>query len=155
MSDAIVLTSQQPGDPRRGRRSSAPSAEACADGSIDPVQSVVPTGFAFAGTVAFDGRARIDGRLIGCAEGRGRLEIGAGAEVQGDVRADELIVAGHVEGDLVAGVRIELLAQARVRGAVRTSKLVVREGATIDGPCSVESSASQRDSGTATDRCAG
>jgi len=137
VSDAIVLTSQQPGDPRRSRRSSAPRGDGRSDDGVDSIESLVPEGFRFEGTVAFDGRVRVDGSLTGRVEGRGRLEIGPTGEVKGDLDADELVVAGRVEGDLDASLRIELRAGAQVRGALRTPSLTMDEGALLDGPCGV------------------
>lgn len=146
MSDAIVLTSQQPGDPKRAARSSAPSPEADPASALGPAESLVPQGFRFDGTVAFQGRARIDGTLAGPVEGHGRLEIGESASVRGDVRADEVIVAGLIEGDLVAAERLELRPGARVQGAVRTPSLQMHEGAILDGPCTVASGGVDPDS---------
>lgn len=159
MSDAIVLTSKQPGEPRHAPRSSAPRAGGAGRDAAGPIETLVPAGFAFEGTVAFDGRARIDGRVIGRVDGRGRLEVGATGELHGDVRADEIVLAGAVEGDLEATGRLEMREGARVRGAVRTRALRMNEGALLDGPCAVagppDAGAEDPDSGTATDGCAG
>ena len=155
MSDAIVHTAQQPGDPQRAPRSSAPPSAAATRAAGGPTECLVPAGFAFEGTVAFDGRARIDGLVTGPVEGRGRLEIGETGALAGDVRADEVVVAGAVEGDVVGADRVEIQAGARVRGAVRAPRLRMYEGAIIDGPCRVEPGPSGPDSGMATDGCAG
>lgn len=138
MSDAIVLTSQQPGDGRRTTRSSAPqpSGEDAARGEAP--ESLVPSGFEFEGIVAFDGTVRIDGTLRGDVDGRGRLEIGPGGRVEGDARADELVVAGAIEGDLHGRDRIELREGAQVRGDLRTPRLRMHGGAVLDGRCSID-----------------
>lgn len=155
MSDAIVLTSQQPGGPDRARRSSAPQPESTTGLAGGPAESLVPAGFTFDGVVAFDGRARIDGELRGRVEGRGRLEVGPEGRLVGDVLADELVVSGSVEGELTVSARTELQAGARVRGALRTPALQMHEGAVLDGPCSIDPTAGQKDSVVATNRCAG
>ncbi len=81
--------------------------------------------------------------------------MGETGSLTGDVRADEVVVAGAVEGELAGASRIEIRPGGRVRGAVRTPRLQMHEGALLDGPCVVESAADGPDSGTATDGCAG
>ena len=140
MSDAIVITSQQPDDGRRGQRSSAPQPDAAERARAEAPESLVPRGFAFEGIVAFDGYVRIDGTLKGDVDGRGRLEIGPEGRVEGDARADELVIAGSVEGEVCARERIELCDGARIRGNLQTPSLTMQEGAVLDGRCSIERS---------------
>jgi len=155
-SDAIVLTSHQPGHPERSARSSAPQPAASARSHRDaPAETLVPAGFRFEGVVAFDGAARIEGELSGRVEGRGRLEIGVGGRVEGGVQADEVISSGVVEGDVEAAVRAELREGACLNGAIRTPALVMHEGAVLNGPCRIEPAAESADSPAATNRCAG
>ncbi len=146
MSDAIVLTNQQPGDPRRAPRSSAPQAEGARRSADVGGESLVPAGFRFEGTVAFHGAARLDGEVTGRVEGRGLLEVGPGARLAGDVKTDELVVAGAIEGDLEIGTRLELLDGARITGAVRTPALQMHEGAVLDGPCHIATEPREADS---------
>jgi len=146
VSDAIVLTSQQPGDPQRAPRSSAPQPDSARRGASEPGESLVPSGFRFEGTVAFHGRAHLDGHVTGRVEGRGRLEVGPSGHLEGDVRADELVVAGTIEGDLEVAHRLELQEGARVCGAIRTASLEMHEGAILDGPCAVVAAVADADS---------
>jgi cytoskeletal protein CcmA (bactofilin family) len=155
MSDAIILTSQQPGDPQRSPRSSAPPASGGGEAGAGATPSLVPAGFVFEGTVAFHGRARIDGKISGPVEGIGRLEVGPAGDIVGDVRADEVVVAGAVAGDLEARERVEIQPGGRVRGSIRTAALQMHDGALVDGRCAIDRAVDGADSGTATDGCAG
>ena len=139
MTDAIVLTSQQPGDGRRSQRSSAPQPSQIDRARAEAPESLVPHGFSFEGIVAFDGYVRIDGTLKGDVDGRGRLEIGPGGRVEGDARADDMVVAGAIQGEVHGRERIELCDGARVRGDLRTPSLQMRDGAVLDGRCRIES----------------
>jgi cytoskeletal protein CcmA (bactofilin family) len=139
VSDAIVLTQQQPGESQRGQRSSAPRPAGDERGRYDAPESLVPSGFAFEGIVAFDGHVRIDGTVRGDVDGRGLLEVGPGGCIEGEARADELVVAGTIEGGVRGRDRVELRDGARVRGDVVTPSIAVREGAVLDGRCSIES----------------
>ncbi len=90
---------------------------------------------AFSGVLAFDGAARVDGRLEGRVVARGRLEVGPSAEIRGDVHVDVLVLAGRVEGDVVARERAELAPSARLVGSLRAERLVLADGARLEGRC--------------------
>ncbi|HEM45517.1 MAG TPA: polymer-forming cytoskeletal protein [Alphaproteobacteria bacterium] len=100
---------------------------------------VVPAGGRFEGVVAFRGRARIDGEVVGPVEGTGQLELGEGARVEGRVDVDELVSRGLVEGDVSARHRACLEAGATLRGTLTSPRLAVANGAVIQGRCSTGS----------------
>jgi cytoskeletal protein CcmA (bactofilin family) len=53
--------------------------------------------------------------------------------VRGDVTAAAVVVAGRVEGQIVARQRAELLASAAVNGSVHAPKVIIAEGAQLHG----------------------
>ena len=97
------------------------------------VVPVVPSGAAFEGTLAYRGAVRIDGRLHGQVIATGTLEIGEQGEVRARVEVDELVVAGHLEGDAVANRRIELRPSARVEGNLRAPTVILADGCRLQG----------------------
>jgi len=100
------------------------------EGGVVPV---VPAGAAFEGTLAYRGAVRIDGRLHGEVIATGALEIGEHGEVRARVEVDELVVAGHLQGDAVAKRRIELRASARVEGNLRAPIVILADGCRLQG----------------------
>ena len=92
-------------------------------------------GARFEGTLAFRGEARVEGELEGAVLGRGTLHVAPGAVVRAQIDAEELVVAGTVEGDVVAPRRVVLLAGARLVGNVRTSRLSLADGSVLEGRC--------------------
>jgi cytoskeletal protein CcmA (bactofilin family) len=127
--DAAVQTS-------RGPALHSPSARCAAaeDGGLAaPV--LLAEGTEFAGLLALDGPARIDGRLRGEVIGSGPLFIGPRASVEARVETDELVVAGVLAGDVRASRRIALAGTARVRGELSTPSLSLAEGALLEGRC--------------------
>ena len=58
--------------------------------------------------------------------------------VKGDIKAEEILVAGTVYGNLTAGQRIELTESGRVLGDMITKTLVIDEGASFKGNCTME-----------------
>jgi len=66
---------------------------------------------------------------------RGVLHVAPGAVVRARVEAEELVLAGTLEGDVVAARRVALLAGARLVGDVRTGTLVLADGSVLEGRC--------------------
>jgi len=107
-------------------------------------EPVVGPGARFEGTLAFSGEARVEGEVSGLVLARGTLHVAPGAVVRARVRADELVVGGTVEGDVLAPRRVALLAGARLVGDVRTARLALADGGTLEGRCEMLSGLSER-----------
>jgi cytoskeletal protein CcmA (bactofilin family) len=107
--------------------------------SHDAVGAAAPVllaeGTEFAGLLALDGPARIDGQLRGEVIGSGPLFIGPRGSVEARVETDELVVAGVLAGEVRASRRIALAGTARVRGELSTPSLSLAEGALLEGRC--------------------
>jgi cytoskeletal protein CcmA (bactofilin family) len=101
----------------------------------DPVPVVVGASARFEGLLAFRGRVRVDGEIVGEIICRGVLELGETARVDGIIEADELIVAGFVGGEATARRRIELGPTARVKGILRAPRVALADGCVVDGRC--------------------
>jgi cytoskeletal protein CcmA (bactofilin family) len=59
----------------------------------------------------------------------------------GTLRADNVIVAGRVEGDVLAREKVEVGQSARITGSISGASIAVAEGAIIEGELSVTSGA--------------
>lgn len=95
--------------------------------------SVLARGLRVVGTIESDGTVKIEGRLDGDIHVGRQLLIATGAVVIGTVCADEVVVAGRVEGDIVAAVRIELQPGCDVRGDLVAPLVAVQEGGVVNG----------------------
>jgi cytoskeletal protein CcmA (bactofilin family) len=60
-------------------------------------------------------------------------------EVEGDIEALSVYVAGRVHGQIRAGERAELAATAVVEGGVESPKIVIAEGAQLTGSVGMKS----------------
>lgn len=80
---------------------------------------------------------RIDGKVVGNIEAPRDLAIsvviGPNGEVQGDVLAGRIIVAGKVAGNIHAFERVELMASALVQGDIKYASMAVEHGARLLG----------------------
>jgi len=89
------------------------------------------------GDMTFEGTARILGTFEGSIAAKGELQIAESAKCRAAVEASKVLVDGSVEGNLTGRDRVELTAKARVKGDLVTTRLVVAEGASFVGHCTV------------------
>ena len=79
----------------------------------------------------------MDGSVIGNVgadpEAASILVISESAVITGEVRADHIIINGHVNGPVHAAALLELQPKARIQGDVHYAALEMHQGALIDG----------------------
>jgi cytoskeletal protein CcmA (bactofilin family) len=59
--------------------------------------------------------------------------LGAGASINGDVNARELVVGGKIVGNIVAEARVEVEATAEVDGDIEADAILIHEGGAVRG----------------------
>lgn len=111
-----------------------------------PPPPVLAEGCAFEGLVVLEDPARIDGRVRGRILSADLLWIGETARVEASVEADEVVVAGHLEGEVRARRRVELRPTARVFASLEAPALRVAEGSHLEGRCRSGSAAGSPES---------
>jgi cytoskeletal protein CcmA (bactofilin family) len=103
---------------------------------IGELQALLGEGAEFEGTLVFDGRVRIDGKLEGEVKSDGVLILGRAALLRGKVEVGTLIVRGGVVwGDVHAKRLVELYAPGQVHGTIVAPQMYLEKGATLDGRC--------------------
>jgi cytoskeletal protein CcmA (bactofilin family) len=114
-----------------------------AGSGLDPVDRLGPFSHELARDVVITGKLHfpssvvIDGQLSGEVRADDLLVIGPDALVRAEVRARRLVLFGRLEGSVQESERIELRRGAVLVGGVATRTLIVEDGATLDGRCSV------------------
>jgi cytoskeletal protein CcmA (bactofilin family) len=73
------------------------------------------------------------------------LVIGESAVVTAQIKANAIIVAGKVSGDITATQRLEIRPSARVIGNLTSPVLIVHEGAMFEGHCSMQPEGARED----------
>jgi cytoskeletal protein CcmA (bactofilin family) len=90
----------------------------------------------------------VDGRMEGTITlVEGRLTIGATANVAADLTAKDVLILGHVQGNIVAGGRVELRAGCAVEGDIRALRLSVEDNAVFRGKVDLTQSAGKAPEG--------
>lgn len=89
----------------------------------------------FTGTIEVKGGLRIDGVVKGKIISSDEVTIGQSGQVEAQIDARSVTVAGRLVGNITAGEKIELQANSDVEGDLRSKTLVIEQGAIFCGGC--------------------
>jgi cytoskeletal protein CcmA (bactofilin family) len=87
------------------------------------------------GILRFKESVTISGKFEGQIDSDGYLYIEDGAVVEADVKAQSIIVAGVVRGNIIASEQLEMLPSGKIYGNVKTAKLRIADGVVFEGKC--------------------
>ncbi len=121
---------------------SAPPAPAAASADSGNGVSSISAGMTVIGKIAGSGAVKILGRVEGELHASTVL-IADGAEVEGDVVAEELTVGGHVKGTIRAN-RVRLNSTASVEGDIFHRSLAIEENARFEGTSRRDDNAAEK-----------
>jgi cytoskeletal protein CcmA (bactofilin family) len=91
------------------------------------------------GTITGQGAYVFCGAVEGDCDIAGPLTLAEGGRWKGTMKAVDIVVAGTVEGDVVAKQRVEIAGTARITGSLAGNSIAVAEGAIIEGEIKVTS----------------
>ena len=89
----------------------------------------------FDGVLKFDTSIKIDGRFKGRIISKGFLIIGEKAKVRANIKAESIVIAGEVKGNVEAADRLEMLPSGKLYGNIKTKKLKMADGVVFEGSC--------------------
>jgi len=88
----------------------------------------------FKGALAFSGELQLHGRLEGTIESEGgALTIGEEALIKAEIRVNDVLIYGKVQGNIHATGRIELRGKAEVYGDLHTNRVAMDDGVVFVG----------------------
>ncbi len=86
------------------------------------------------GTVSGKEDLLVDGRLEGDVDlPENRLTVGPGGQIEGKIRAREIVIYGVVQGNMEASERVEIRKNAKVIGDLKTCRPVIEDEAYFKG----------------------
>ena len=104
-----------------------------ADTGLPHQESLIAADITIDGKIEGGGSVRIAGKFNGDVNVQGDLTIEAGAKLTGGVRADNITIAGELEGNVVEASRVDLLQTAVMIGDLKAGSLTVTAGARMRG----------------------
>ncbi len=96
-------------------------------------ESLIAPGMTIEGKIGGTGHVRIVGRFKGEVSVKGDLTIERGAHISGEIRAENIVVRGEVEGKIHATTRVELSESGELTGDLKASSLTVAAGSRMRG----------------------
>ena len=88
-------------------------------------------------SLAIDGTARIDGKIVGNVAVK-HLIVGPGGVVQGDISGETAKIEGTVEDSLTLTGKLTVCSSGRIRGKIQYGSLETMEGAKLVGEISTD-----------------
>jgi cytoskeletal protein CcmA (bactofilin family) len=95
--------------------------------------SVISASSVVRGNLSGNTSLRVDGRVRGDISVSGDIQLGAGAQVAGNLSGAAISIAGTVEGDVSASVVLLLEKGAKVAGNLSAPRIGIAEGALVRG----------------------
>ncbi len=95
--------------------------------------TLISEGCKISGLITGDGDFQISGEIDGDCDLEGTVTLAKNGVWTGTIKAGNVIVAGHVEGNIVANGSVEITATAKISGTVSGEAIAVAEGAVVEG----------------------
>jgi cytoskeletal protein CcmA (bactofilin family) len=111
--------------------------------------TIVGAGARLEGNVVSAGSLRIDGQVKGQINADGDVSLSPQSQVEADIRAENVSVAGRFKGNIIVKGKAQLARGGRIDGNITSKTLVVEEGGIFHGQSIMDGSASSSASGQA------
>lgn len=96
-------------------------------------ESLIGPDLTIEGKIEGAGHIRIAGRFKGDVSVEGNLTIEQGAKLTGGVKANSVVIAGELDGNIIDAARVELLATGVLNGDLKAGSLTVAAGSRMRG----------------------
>jgi len=95
--------------------------------------SIIGINNSFSGEFISNGLLRIDGDFKGTIKGYGKVLVGEGGRIQGDIYAKSIRIGGKIKGNVYALERVDILATGKLIGDLYTKAFCAEEGMFLKG----------------------
>jgi cytoskeletal protein CcmA (bactofilin family) len=96
-------------------------------------ESLIAADISIEGKIEGAGHVRLAGRFKGDVHIQGDMTVEAGAKLTGSIRANSVVIAGEVEGNIESAARVELLETGILNGDLKAGTLTVAAGSRMRG----------------------
>jgi cytoskeletal protein CcmA (bactofilin family) len=108
------------------------------------VESLIGEHTSFEGTLRTEGPVRLMGTIQGEIESKSTIIVEDKARVTARLTAQQVTIAGQVDGQIFCDGRVEIRPTGRVTGEINAGALIVQEGAYFDGSSKMATSGQNR-----------
>jgi len=100
---------------------------------VDPGRAVLGSGLALRGEISGEGDFHIFGRFEGEIDVSGRVVVDEAAQVDANINAASILIAGKVRGNLSATTRLDILPTGVLTGTLKAGSFSAAEGSSVKG----------------------
>ena len=101
--------------------------------------TIIGKGTKFEGTAETAGNFRVEGEVHGTIKCKSKVALGDSAKVVGNIFAKNAEIDGEVKGKLEISDLLILGSKSVIHGDIITNNLIVKDGASFNGECSMGS----------------
>jgi cytoskeletal protein CcmA (bactofilin family) len=109
----------------------------------DKVEMVLGENSKVTGDVESLGTILLEGTVLGNLKGE-KVILGEKAYIQGDISANQISIAGKIEGHLLGKESVVIMGTARINGDIFTRSISMMDGAIFNGMCHMDDALSGR-----------
>ena len=100
---------------------------------VSGAPTLINEGCRISGVISGTGDYQVSGEIDGDCEIEGTVTLARSGYWQGTISAQDVVISGHVEGDIIASGKVEISDTARITGRVTGEAIAVAEGAVVEG----------------------
>lgn len=108
----------------------------------DEIENILGASITVHGDLTAEGGFRIDGKVDGSVHSKGVVIVGETGSVKGDLSGTDIVVAGHVHGNVVASGHLEIVASGRLEGDIEAISVRIEKGGLYRGTSRMGAAAS-------------
>jgi cytoskeletal protein CcmA (bactofilin family) len=97
------------------------------------IEGLISQGMEIKGQIFSSGSIRVDGKIEGELDVKGDILVGEKGKIKGDIKVENIMVAGAIDGNVQARGRFEITSTGIVYGDVTSSIMTIEEGAILEG----------------------
>ena len=125
-----------------------PVANPAADAPLDPGRAVLGGGMALRGEIRGEGDFHVYGRFEGEIDVSGRVVVAEAAQVDANINAASIVIAGKVRGNLSASTHLDIRPTGVLTGTLKAGSFSAAEGSSVKGDIWLDRAESGRAGGT-------
>ena len=99
--------------------------------------NLIGNGTQLVGDIKSNGDFRIDGKLNGTINVKGKLVVGPTGSVEGEIDCQNADISGEIKGKINVAELLSLKSTARLTGDIITNKIAIEPDASFTGTCSM------------------
>ena len=118
---------------------------------VDPGRAVLGGGLALRGEITGEGDFHIYGRFEGEVDVSGDVVVSEAAQVDANINAASIVIAGKVRGNLSASTHLDILPTGVLTGTLKAGSFSAAEGSSVKGEVWLDRAEPARVSGAGLD----